>query len=403
MSAKSRGFTLIELLVVIAIIAVLIALLLPAVQAAREAARRAQCTNNLKQIGLAVHNYLSTTQVIPPAYIVYSPIGAQNTAQSFSALARILPYMEQNAIYNAINFNVAARWGGGQGDIVGQMNGSTADCDLWGLMNASAAGNQITSFLCPSDTDLSNLTYFIFVPNGTAQYVGRHNYPMNSGTNPNRTGTGGELNGAVYIPTFQQGVTNKAGLSGANEMVGAYPAPAAFSNIIADFPLGIQQFTDGTSNTALYSEWVRADGLQPRGVGWGAQNGKDGLGQIYSMNVAFAQFAGVPNMDYQISQICDQSGVNQIYTWKGDWWLADLFAYSHTTPPNHRSCWYSDVGGRPWAGASSVVAASSRHPGGANTCFADGSVKFIKSTVGYQTWAALGTRAGGEVISSDSY
>jgi prepilin-type N-terminal cleavage/methylation domain-containing protein/prepilin-type processing-associated H-X9-DG protein len=405
MRARRRGFTLIELLVVIAIIAVLIALLLPAVQSAREAARRAQCTNNLKQIGLGVHNYLSTHQVIPPAYIVYSPVGKQNTAQTFSGLARMLPYLEQNQIYNAINFNVAPRWGAGDGDIVGNMNGSTADCDTFGLMNASASGNQINSFLCPSDTDLANLTYFIYVPNGTPQYIGRHNYPMNSGTNPNRTGTGGELNGAVYIPTFQQGVMNKAGLTGLNEMVGAYTPPAAFANIIAEIPLGIQQFTDGTSNTAVYSEWVRADGLQPRGVGWGAQNGKDGLGQIYSFNngQTFAGLAGVPNADYQISQLCDVSSASQIYTWKGDWWIADLFAYSHTTPPNHRSCWYSDVGGRPWSGAASVVAASSRHPGGANTCFGDGSVKFIKSTISYQTWAALGTRAGGEVVSSDAY
>src|SRR5437588_8176532 len=100
--SKRRGFTLIELLVVIAIIAVLIALLLPAVQSAREAARRAQCTNNLKQIGLALHNYLSTNDSVPPADIIYSPCGSgsQNCGQAFSALARMLPYMEQNSIYN---------------------------------------------------------------------------------------------------------------------------------------------------------------------------------------------------------------------------------------------------------------------------------------------------------------
>jgi prepilin-type N-terminal cleavage/methylation domain-containing protein/prepilin-type processing-associated H-X9-DG protein len=399
MPANRRGFTLIELLVVIAIIAVLIALLLPAVQSAREAARRAQCTNNLKQIGLGVHNYLSSTQVIPPAYIMYSYSGGLNTGQTFSALARILPYMEQNSIYNAINFNVAARWGGSGNDIVGQMNGSTADCDEWGLINATASGNQINSFLCPSDTDLANLTYFIYVPNGTPQYVGRHNYPMNGGSNLNRSGLGGELNGAVYIPTFNQALTPKT--KATPEMTSGNPGFQG--TIIAETPIGIQQFTDGTSNTALYSEWVRADGLQPRGVGWGAQNAKDGLGTIYAFPVTFAQFAGSPNLDAQISLACDNQWTNQIYTWKGDWWIADLFSYSHTTPPNHRSCWYSDIGGRPWSGAASVVAASSRHPGGANTCFADGSVKFIKSTVAIKTWVALGTRAGDEVVGSDSY
>ena len=110
MSRLRRGFTLIELLVVIAIIAVLIALLLPAVQSAREAARRSQCTNNLKQIALAMHNYISTNETLPTLYIVYSPVNGMNTGQTFSPLARMLPFLEQNSIYNAINFNVAPRW-----------------------------------------------------------------------------------------------------------------------------------------------------------------------------------------------------------------------------------------------------------------------------------------------------
>jgi prepilin-type processing-associated H-X9-DG protein len=109
------------------------------------------------------------------------------------------------------------------------------------------------------------------------------------------------------------------------------------------------------------------------------------------------------NMDLLISQQCDQSAKSQIYTWKGDWWLNDKFSYSHTQTPNRRSCWYNDVGGRPWSGAASVVAASSRHPGGVNTAFCDGSVKFIKSSISNPTWVALGTRAGGEVVSADAY
>src|SRR5205823_4639744 len=96
--SRRRGFTLIELLVVIAIIAVLIALLLPAVQSAREAARRIQCTNNMKQIGLALHNYLSSNDAVPPLAIIYSPVGTMNTAQTFSPLCRMLPYLEQTAI-----------------------------------------------------------------------------------------------------------------------------------------------------------------------------------------------------------------------------------------------------------------------------------------------------------------
>jgi len=211
MSRHRRGFTLIELLVVIAIIGVLIALLLPAVQAAREAARRAQCTNNLKQIALALHNYISANTAVPPLMIPYSPVGGMNTGQVFTPLARMLPFLEQQAIYNAINFNVGPRWGDGAGDIVGNMNGSTADCSVWGLINASATGNQITSFLCPSDTDLANRTYFVFYPNGPQQLVGRYNYPMSGGTNPFRASVGGgasptgALNGVAYIPTIWLG------------------------------------------------------------------------------------------------------------------------------------------------------------------------------------------------------
>jgi prepilin-type processing-associated H-X9-DG protein len=331
--------------------------------------------------------------------------GGTNTAQDYTALARMLPYLEQNAMYNAINFNVAARWGGSGNDIVGNMNGSTADCDEWGLINATVSANQIQSFLCPSDTDLANLTFFRFVPNGTAQPVGRYNYPINGGSNPFRGGPGaGSLNGAVYIPAFKAGLTNPGGIKSYPEMAPG-SAPASLMNVVADVPITIASFTDGTSNTAAYSEWIRADGLQPRGVGWGAQNGKDGLGQIYSFNnpLNADSLAGQVNMDFQIAQLCNNSNLSQIYTWKGDWWLNDKFSYSHTQTPNRRSCWYNDVGGRPWSGASSVVAASSRHPGGVNTAFADGSVKFIKSSISSQTWVALGTRNGEEVVSADSY
>jgi prepilin-type processing-associated H-X9-DG protein len=227
---------------------------------------------------------------------------------------------------------------------------------------------------------------------------------MNGGTNPFRGGAGGgSLNGVCYIPTFRAGLVNSAGLS--NNELPSGPGPAALLNVSAEAPVTIASIVDGTSNTAAFSEWIRGDGLQPRGVGWGNQDGKDGLGQIYQFQpgVKVNQFAGQANMDAQIAKICDQSGQVQLYTWKGDWWIADLFSYSHTQTPNRRSCWYDDVGGRPWSGAASAVAASSRHAGGANTAFCDGSVKFIKSSISYPVWGALGTRDGNEVISADSY
>ena len=136
-----RGFTLIELLVVIAIIAVLIALLLPAVQSAREAARRIQCTNNMKQLGLALHNYISATNVAPPgivnttAYAGQSPPSSLSTWTAWSAQALLLPYVEQGPLYNAANFSWTCCYVGTQAD----------------RTNKTVYNTRIASFLCPSD------------------------------------------------------------------------------------------------------------------------------------------------------------------------------------------------------------------------------------------------------------
>jgi len=133
MQKSRRGFTLIELLVVIAIIAVLIALLLPAVQAAREAARRSQCVNNLKQLSLALHNYQSAVGVFPPGAGMQPRNGTANEYSAgwteWSAQAMLLPYLEQKATYDAINFTVVGGF------------------DVGGSMNATAWNTKLSAFL----------------------------------------------------------------------------------------------------------------------------------------------------------------------------------------------------------------------------------------------------------------
>jgi prepilin-type N-terminal cleavage/methylation domain-containing protein len=203
MSKSRRGFTLIELLVVIAIIGVLIALLLPAVQAAREAARRSQCTNNLKQIGLAIHNYHSAQDCLPPggevnSNNIYGPGNGNNNGwnkgpQNYGMKVRILPFMEQTNTYNATNFAVTAVWNS-QNNLNGWSDGGSnpRNVDGW-YINATARNVKISSFSCPSDTNA--------IGNSDPQ-VPQASYPNNVGLN--RFNNGWRTNG----PTYFQGNDN---------------------------------------------------------------------------------------------------------------------------------------------------------------------------------------------------
>jgi len=204
-----RGFTLIELLVVIAIIAVLIALLLPAVQSAREAARRSQCVNNMKQLGLAVHGYHDVNNLLPPTSCnTGDPPGP---LAPLSMKARMLPWLEATIIFNAINMT--------QGDTA--------------VQNTTILYTKIATFQCPSDPNNGHLTY----QGGS--------YPNNIGTNKYPVGSTTEI--PLTGPAWKQG----SAVSGR---------------------VGFTAITDGLTNTALFSEWIRGKGII---VG-------DGLHQIYS-------------------------------------------------------------------------------------------------------------------------
>ncbi len=200
LSLRRSGFTLIELLVVIAIIAVLVALLLPAVQQAREAARRAQCRNNLKQIGLGLANYESTYSALPPA----------NT-NNLSVLARMLPQMDYVPLFEQIDFNVAYNHAN----------------------NVTAFNTIVPSFLCPSDTDK--------LP---AAQGGRNNYHGNTGTE------------IVYsLPSTVVGGTNY-GLPAPNGTI----IQTSTSATVISTSVRLRDVTDGLSNTAAFSERVKGDG-----------------------------------------------------------------------------------------------------------------------------------------------
>jgi prepilin-type N-terminal cleavage/methylation domain-containing protein/prepilin-type processing-associated H-X9-DG protein len=390
-----RGFTLIELLVVIAIIAILIALLLPAVQSAREAARRAQCTNNLKQLGLAAHNYVSQMQTFPPLVQngsfnvwgnTFGQAGLYYDPWPLDWTASLLGQLEQNVLYNQLNWYVSSGWLGPTS--VG-----------WDPQNTTVLVTQVGVLICPSEDKKVPA-----IGPGT-----RKNYVANVGGPANFAAWSGML-----VPLKDDPPLSYSGV---------------YSNGNSGTTFGFESITDGSSNTALFSETLMGSGFAGP-IALAATTRQGTYEWLVPFNNIWDQGPAGGVSALLFMQACKglpgaYLSVGILPPANGNIWLAgnagsslSWDAYNHFMPPNSTSCAANNdpninpgAGGGPnlgtttggWGSFMDAIPPSSNHPNGINICFADGSVRFLKNQIQYQTWWALGTRAGAEALSSDAY
>lgn len=380
-----KGFTLVELLVVIAIIGVLVGLLLPAVQAAREAARRMQCSNQIRQIGLATFNYESAYKRFPPgrltpdfrignviqaSYTNYNAVSptSTNVFTGFRSVHQvILPYMEQNNIYNLIDFSAPTA-------VRMTQNGVPVN------RNFAAYNNAAALFLCPSDAN-------------TGRVISENNYRYNFGGSTPYAGAENTTRNNVHT-TMANGFSCRGN--------------GAFS--IGD-GLRISAIVDGLSNTCFFSERTKGSGkdltvVRPTNVDiitWpNRANVMAPPDTLFNDCRAPSTSALAPSPFHFNSAGRWLDGADFSNGWPFGFYSSTQ--YNHVAPPNWAGYDCGTFSAIPDApGEHAIVSARSMHGSGVNAAFGDGSTKFIPNSIDVRVWRAVGTRDEGETVADSDF
>jgi prepilin-type N-terminal cleavage/methylation domain-containing protein len=347
MKKASRGFTLVELLVVIAIIGILVGLLLPAVQAAREAARRMSCSNQLKQLALAFHNYESAHKKVPRlASWVDNGAGMQQSNwNGYSAHTMILPYIEQGNLFNQLGFN--------------QYHYDGAVRAPMSIPPVVIGRTPISTFVCPSDLP------YPATSNRNAQgweqsEMGWNNYGCSEGSNSGYNVATAEQNGF-----FRRAVD-----------------------------VGFKDIIDGLSNTIMLAEFNKGDNTSSQ-FNITAGDFPNGIAFPGSWTHQFPSQQAVT----EYGQTCLAAGPSSHRSTAGFRWIAPGFyntAINTVAPPNWQFPACMPCAGCGQGDSQGVFPARSRHTGGAMHAMGDGSVQFISNNVDFRTYQALGSAKGND-------